>query len=41
VDAHDGRIDVSSAAGLGTRFTVTLPVTGGDAEPFGTAPFGA
>ena len=28
VDAHDGRIDVSSAPGLGTRFTVTLPVLG-------------
>ncbi|HXE80601.1 MAG TPA: ATP-binding protein [Vicinamibacterales bacterium] len=28
VDAHDGRIDVSSAPGHGTRFTVTLPVAG-------------
>ena len=29
VDAHDGRIDVSSAAGTGgTTFRVTLPVTG-------------
>jgi signal transduction histidine kinase len=27
VDAHDGRIDVNSAAGTGTRFRVTLPVT--------------
>jgi signal transduction histidine kinase len=27
VDAHDGRIDVSSAAETGTRFRVTLPVT--------------
>jgi hypothetical protein len=27
VDAHDGRIDVSSAPGQGTRFRVTLPVT--------------
>jgi len=27
VDAHDGRIDVSSAANIGTRFRVTLPVT--------------
>ena len=35
VDAHDGRIDVSSAPGLGTRFTVTLPVLGGDDGPFG------
>jgi signal transduction histidine kinase len=26
VDAHDGRIDVSSVAELGTRFLVTLPV---------------
>ena len=29
VDAHDGRIDVSSVSGQGTRFTVTLPVAGG------------
>jgi len=27
VDAHDGRIDVNSAAGRGTRFRVTLPVS--------------
>jgi two-component system sensor histidine kinase AtoS len=27
VDAHDGRIDVISAAATGTRFRVTLPVT--------------
>ena len=40
VDAHDGRIDVSSAPGRGTRFTVTLPVFGGDEGPFGTAPAG-
>ncbi len=40
VDAHDGRIDVSSVAGLGTRFTVTLPVVGGHQGPFGTAPAG-
>jgi signal transduction histidine kinase len=26
VDAHDGRIDVSSSAGRGTRFRVTIPV---------------
>jgi len=29
VDAHDGRIDLSSAPGQGTRFRVTLPVTSG------------
>jgi two-component system nitrogen regulation sensor histidine kinase GlnL len=28
VDAHDGRIDVGVAEGGGTRFCVTLPVTG-------------
>ncbi len=28
IDAHDGRIDISSAPGVGTRFTVTLPVSG-------------
>ncbi|MFL6278980.1 MAG: two-component system sensor histidine kinase NtrB, partial [Vicinamibacterales bacterium] len=28
VDAHDGRIDVSAPAGGGTRFRVTLPVSG-------------
>ncbi|HEV3410712.1 MAG TPA: ATP-binding protein [Chthoniobacterales bacterium] len=28
VDAHDGRIDVSARAGGGTRFRVTLPVSG-------------
>ncbi len=27
VDAHDGRIDVSSSAGRGTRFRVTIPVS--------------
>jgi nitrogen-specific signal transduction histidine kinase len=27
VDAHDGRIDLSSVAGAGTRFRVTLPVS--------------
>ncbi|MBI3490968.1 MAG: PAS domain-containing protein [Acidobacteria bacterium] len=27
VDAHDGRIDVSSTPGMGTRFRVTLPVS--------------
>jgi signal transduction histidine kinase len=27
VDAHDGRIDVSSEPGLGTRFRATLPVS--------------
>jgi signal transduction histidine kinase len=29
VDAHDGRIDLASAPGHGTRFRVTLPVTSG------------
>ena len=32
--AHDGRIDVSSAPGLGTRFTVTLPVLADSDAPF-------
>jgi len=26
IDAHDGRIDVSSTLGQGTRFRVTIPV---------------
>jgi len=26
VDAHDGRIDVATAAGRGTTFTFSLPV---------------
>jgi signal transduction histidine kinase len=30
IDAHDGRIDVASVAGQGTRFTVTLPVSAGE-----------
>lgn len=29
VDAHDGRIDLTSAPGQGTRFRVTLPVSSG------------
>ncbi|MSO45458.1 MAG: GHKL domain-containing protein [Acidobacteria bacterium] len=27
VDAHDGRIDMTSTAGAGTRFRITLPVS--------------
>jgi signal transduction histidine kinase len=27
VDAHNGRIDLNSEAGRGTRFRVTLPVS--------------
>jgi len=34
VDAHDGRIDIRSAPGQGTRFTVTLPITGAHQEWF-------
>ena len=30
VDAHDGRIDVSSSPATGTRFRVTLPVSSAD-----------
>ncbi|MGE0705123.1 MAG: nitrogen regulation protein NR(II) [Vicinamibacterales bacterium] len=29
IDAHDGRIDLHSVPGQGTRFRVTLPVSGG------------
>ena len=35
VDAHDGRIDINSMPGVGTRFTVTLPVEG--RGPFGAS----
>jgi PAS domain S-box-containing protein len=28
IDAHDGRIDIAPVAGGGTRFTVTLPLSG-------------
>ena len=31
VDAHDGRIDLSSSVTTGTRFRVTLPVSGAGA----------
>lgn len=34
IDAHDGRIDVASTAGQGTRFTVTLPVSAAGDEWF-------
>ena len=34
IDAHDGRIDVASTAGEGTRFTVTLPVSAASDEWF-------
>ena len=34
IDAHDGRIDVASRAGQGTRFTVTLPVSAASDEWF-------
>jgi signal transduction histidine kinase len=30
VDAHDGHIDLTTAAGQGTRFRVTLPLTAGE-----------
>ncbi len=30
VDAHDGRIDIVSGTGRGTRFRITLPVAGGN-----------
>jgi signal transduction histidine kinase len=30
VDAHDGRIDIVSGMGRGTRFRITLPVSGGN-----------
>ena len=32
VDAHDGRIDLRTAAGQGTTIRVTLPVSGGDED---------
>jgi signal transduction histidine kinase len=34
IDAHDGRIDIASAAGRGTRFTVTLPISGARGQWF-------
>ena len=38
VDLHGGRIDVSSAEGLGTAFTVTLPVREADGRAQGKRP---
>jgi len=32
VDAHDGRIDLSSGPGRGTRFTITLPIASPETE---------
>jgi signal transduction histidine kinase len=32
VDAHDGRIDLRTAAGHGTTIRVTLPVSGGEED---------
>jgi signal transduction histidine kinase len=34
IDAHDGRIDISSSPETGTRFTVTLPISGSHEEWF-------
>jgi PAS domain S-box-containing protein len=34
IDAHDGRIDIEPVPGGGTRFTVTLPVSGARARWF-------
>jgi signal transduction histidine kinase len=36
IDAHDGRIDVATSAGRGTRFTVTLPLTSAGNDWFHT-----
>ena len=38
VDLHGGRIDVSSAEGRGTAFTVTLPVREADGRAQGKRP---
>jgi signal transduction histidine kinase len=34
IDAHDGRIDISSSPQAGTRFTVTLPISGSHEDWF-------